>query len=76
MIPASAEVGGSTRSVAALNEDRRQPNLALELASHASRRVNERSSAQHLSNGEWKMHNELVEKAVERLGCAPGEACR
>ena len=42
--------------------------FAVYLASHASQRANEISSPPHLSNGEWKMHNELVERAVERLG--------
>ncbi len=42
--------------------------FAVYLASHASQRANEISSPPHLSNSEWKMHNELVERAVERLG--------
>ena len=37
------------------------------LANHTSRRINELSSPLHLSNSEWRMHNELVERAVERL---------
>jgi len=37
------------------------------LANHTSRRINEMSSPLHLSNSEWRMHNELVERAVERL---------
>jgi hypothetical protein len=38
------------------------------LARHTSQRVNKISSPPHLSNREWKMHNELIERAVERLG--------
>ena len=33
-----------------------------------SRRISEMSSPLHLSNSEWRMHNELLERAVERLG--------
>lgn len=43
-------------------------HFAVYLASHTSQRVNKMSSPPHLSSGEWKMHNELVERAVERLG--------
>ena len=42
--------------------------FAVYLASHASQRANEISSPPHLSNSEWMMHDELVERAVERLG--------
>jgi hypothetical protein len=42
-------------------------HFAVCLANHTSRRINEMSSPLHLSNGEWRMHNELVERAVERL---------
>jgi len=42
-------------------------HFAVYLANHTSRRINEMSSPLHLSNSEWKMHNELVERAVERL---------
>jgi hypothetical protein len=42
--------------------------FAVYLASHTSQRVNKISSPPHLSNSDWKMHNELVERAVERLG--------
>ena len=43
-------------------------HFAVYLASHTSQRVNKISSPPHLSNSEWKMHNELVDRAVERLG--------
>jgi hypothetical protein len=43
-------------------------HFAVYLANHTSRRINEMSSPLHLSNSEWRMHNELVERAVERLG--------
>ncbi len=43
-------------------------HFAVYLARHTSQRVNEISSPPHLSNSDWKMHNELVERAVERLG--------
>jgi hypothetical protein len=42
-------------------------HFAVYLANHTSRRINEMSSPLHLSNSEWRMHNELVERAVERL---------
>ena len=42
-------------------------HFAVHLANHTSRRINEMSSPLHLSNSEWRMHNELVERAVERL---------
>jgi len=42
-------------------------HFAVYLANHTSRRINEMSSPLHLSNGEWRMHNELVERAVDRL---------
>jgi hypothetical protein len=41
--------------------------FAVYLANHTSGRINEMSSPLHLSNSEWRMHNELVERAVERL---------
>ena len=41
--------------------------FAVYLANHTSRRINEMSSPLHLSNSEWRRHNELVETAVERL---------
>ena len=43
-------------------------HFAVYLASHTSQRASKISHPPHLSNSEWKMHNELVEKAVERLG--------
>jgi hypothetical protein len=43
-------------------------HFAVYLANHTSRRINEMSSPLHLSNSEWRMHNGLVERAVERLG--------
>jgi hypothetical protein len=42
-------------------------HFAMYLANHTSRRINEMSSPLQLSNSEWRMHNELVERAVERL---------
>jgi hypothetical protein len=42
-------------------------HFAVYLANHTSRRINEMSSPLHLSNSEWRMHNELVERAVQRL---------
>jgi hypothetical protein len=42
-------------------------HFAVYLANHTSRRINEMSSPLHLRNSEWRMHNELVERAVERL---------
>jgi hypothetical protein len=42
-------------------------HFAVYLANHTSRRISEMPSPLHLSNGEWRMHNELVERAVERL---------
>jgi hypothetical protein len=42
-------------------------HFAMYLANHTSRRINEMSSPLHLSNSEWRIHNELVERAVERL---------
>lgn len=43
-------------------------HFAVCLANHTSRRISEMSSPLHLSNSEWTMHNELLERAVERLG--------
>lgn len=43
-------------------------HFAVHLASHTSQRASKISPPPHLSNGEWKMHNELVERALERLG--------
>jgi hypothetical protein len=42
-------------------------HFAVCLANHTSRRISEMSSPLHLSNSEWRMHNELLERAVERL---------
>jgi hypothetical protein len=42
-------------------------HFAVYLAKHTSRRINEMSSPLHLSNSEWRMHNEILERAVERL---------
>jgi hypothetical protein len=42
-------------------------HFAVYLANHTSRRINEISSPLHLSNSEWRMHNELVERAAEQL---------
>jgi hypothetical protein len=42
-------------------------HFAVYLANHISRRINEISSPLHLSNSEWRMHNELVERAAEQL---------
>jgi hypothetical protein len=42
-------------------------HFAVYLAKHTSRRINEISSPLHLSNSEWRMHNEILERAVERL---------
>jgi hypothetical protein len=42
-------------------------HFAVYLANHTSRRIHEISSPPHLSNSEWRMHNELVETAAERL---------
>jgi hypothetical protein len=41
-------------------------HFAVYLANHTSRRINEMSSPLHLSNSEWRMHNELVDRAVGR----------
>jgi hypothetical protein len=43
-------------------------HFAVYLANHTSRRISEMSSPPHLSNGEWRMHNELITSSVERLG--------
>jgi hypothetical protein len=43
-------------------------HFAVYLASHTSQRASKISHPPHLSNSEWKMHNELVERALERLG--------
>jgi hypothetical protein len=43
-------------------------HFAVYLANHASRRINEMPSPLHLSNSEWRMHNELITRSVERLG--------
>jgi hypothetical protein len=42
-------------------------HFAVYLANHTSRRINEMPAPLHLSNSEWRMHNELVERAVKRL---------
>ena len=42
-------------------------HFAVYLANHTSRRIHETSSPLHLSNSEWRMHNELVERVAERL---------
>jgi hypothetical protein len=42
-------------------------HFAVCLANHTSRRINEMFSPLHLSNSEWRMHKELVKRAVERL---------
>jgi hypothetical protein len=42
-------------------------HFAVCLANHTSRRINEMFSPLHLSNSEWRMHKELVERTVERL---------
>lgn len=41
--------------------------FAVYLASRVSQRVDEVSTPLHLSNSQWKTHNELVERAVEQL---------
>lgn len=43
-------------------------HFAVYLASHTSQRVDSIPPPRHLSKTEWKAHNELVERAVERLG--------
>jgi hypothetical protein len=43
-------------------------HFAVYLANQTSRRISEMSSPPHLSNGEWRMHNELITSSVERLG--------
>src|SRR5687768_12311519 len=42
-------------------------HFAVCLANHTSRRISEMSSPLHLSNSKWRMHNQLLERAVERL---------
>lgn len=42
-------------------------HFAVYLANHTSRRINEMPSPLHLSNMEWRMQSEVVERAVERL---------
>ena len=43
-------------------------HFAVYLASHTSQRAGKISHPLHLSNSEWKMHNELVERTLEQLG--------
>jgi len=42
--------------------------FAVYLASKASQRANKISDTRHVGETGWKVHNELIERAVERLG--------